>query len=131
MNYDIAENVKGLLHNAGWNENRQLDRNNLIKTVKDAGYEALPKVIDFLAMFEGIVIRFINLKNGVNDDITLDLGKAIELETVERISEDYQVRIGKKLCIIGTAYRDHFVLVMDEDGAVYGGYDNLLVNISD
>ncbi|HEX9511353.1 MAG TPA: SUKH-3 domain-containing protein [Puia sp.] len=87
--------------------------------------------VDFLEAFDGLTIRFPNLKNGINDDITLDFDKADELVYPERIHEDYQPRIGKKSCIIGTAYREHYVLIMDEDGMVYGGYDNYLVKIGD
>ena len=131
MNYNIDHNIRNLLIKAGWNENRQVNRFQLTDQISKNGYEVLPEVVDFLEVFEGLTIRFPNLKNGINDDITLDFKKATELECPERIHEDYQPRIGKKLCIIGTAYRDHFVLIMAEDGKVYGGYDNYLVRISD
>jgi hypothetical protein len=131
MNYKIKDNVKDILLKAGWNENRKLDKNRLEQLIIQNGYDILPKVLDFLMVFEGIVIRFINLKNGISDDITIDFVKATQLESSDRIFQDYQLRIRRKLCIIGTAYREHFVLIMDEDGKVYGGYDNYLVKIAD
>jgi hypothetical protein len=127
----MAENVKMLLLKAGWKENRNVDGTKLKELIIMYGFRILPKALEFLEEFEGLIIRFPNLKNGINDDITLDFVKAAELEGNERIAEEYELRIGKKLSIVGTAYREHFALIMDEDGKVYGAYDSFLVKIGD
>ncbi len=54
----------------------------------------------------------------------------MEMEVTERILGDYQNRIKKRLCSIGTAYREHFVLLMADDNHIYGGYDDLLYFIA-
>jgi len=131
MKHDLDKSIKDLLTQAGWSETRKVDRSKLIELITENNYDVLPKAIQFLEEFNGLIIKFTNLKNGGIDDITLDFNKATELEYPERIHEDYEPRIGKKLCAIGTAYRDHFILVMDEDGKVYGGYDSYLVKIAD
>lgn len=126
------QKIKDLLIKSGWYENRRIDTSNLLEKVSENGYEILPKVIEFLKEFDGLIIRFYNLKNSLaDDDVTIDFNKASELECIERIREDYQHRIGKRLCVIGTAYREYFVLIMDEEGRVYGGYDDYLVKIAD
>lgn len=131
MKHDLDKSVKDLLTQAGWSETRKVDSSKLIKQITENSYDVLPKALQFLEEFDGLKIKFTNFKNGQMDDITLDFNKATELEFPERIHEDYEPRIGKKLCAIGTAYRDHFILVMDEDGKVYGGYSDYLVKIAD
>ena len=39
--------------------------------------------------------------------------------------------IGRKLCPIGEADRGYLVLIMDEQGAVYGGYDDFFVEVGE
>jgi hypothetical protein len=123
--------IKDLLYKSGWSENRKADESALVALIKKGGYEILPKVLDFLVSFDGIEIRFINLRNGILDDITLGFEKGNELEPIDRITEEYELRIGRKLCVIGTAYRRHVILVMAEDGKVYGGYDGWLAKMGD
>lgn len=120
-----------LLSKSGWSPERKVDGKLLKSLIEQAGYEVLPKVMSFLISFDGISIKFINLRNGIEDDINISFEKGNNLEGKERIFEDYYPRIGRRLCVVGTASRDHFVLVMDEDGKLYGGYSSFLVKFGD
>ena len=120
-----------LLKKSGWSEQRKINRNKTIKMLESEGYQPFDKVVDFLSQFEGITILFHNEKNGLkNDDISFDYYRATQIEVPERILNTYVPRIKKSLCLIGSAYREHFVLMMSEDGNVYGGYDHYLCKIS-
>lgn len=117
---------------AGWHEHRQLDRTKIIDQVRTEGYKVLDNVIDFMVVFDKIVILFENKKNGLKeDDIRFDFEHATHLEVPERINNNYAIRIQKSLIPIGSAYRDHLVLLMADDNSVYGGYDTYLCKIGD
>lgn len=125
------ENVFDVLKKMGWEENRNVDKNAIITTVQSEGYPIFECVIDFLTKFIDTKIYFVNKRNGLqNDDIDFNFEKATHLEVPERINGEYSQRIGKSLCLIGSAYREYMVLMMDADGTVYGGYDNYLCKIA-
>jgi SUKH-3 immunity protein len=47
------------------------------------------------------------------------------------VVEDYEKRlVNSKLCVIGQAYHNHLTLLMDKDGVIYAGYDDLLYVVS-
>ena len=94
---------------------------------------SIKELLDRIYAFSGKEIWFVNLKNGLKeDDITLDPMKGLELEVIERLFEDYQPRLNNLLLYpIGTAYREHFVLMISSQGSIYGGYDDYLVRIGD
>lgn len=115
---------------AGWNSERSLNKEEIIEKLSIEGYSVFKEVVDFLASFEGIEVNFFNKKSKKIDDFNFCLERAFNLEVPERLMEDYLPRIQKqKICPIGTAYRDHFILIMDDNGIVYGAYDDFLVKI--
>ena len=128
---DENKHAYKLLERAGWSENRRSDENLIKQQIMSEGYPLLPAVVDFMKNFGGLVIYFQNKRNRIQDDINLDFEHATHLETTEKIIIDYKPRIGKSLCPVGTAYRDHFVLLMSEDGNLYGAYEDYLCYISD
>ena len=84
-----------------------------------------------MEVFGDLIIYFENKKNGIkSDDINFDIKHALNLEAAEYVVENYVPRIKKELCIIGSAYRDHFILMMSDDGNVYEGYDYFLCKIA-
>lgn len=116
---------------SGWFIERKIDRNLITTILKLEGYPLLDKAINFLERFGNLVIYFRNIRNGLpDDDINFDIEHATNVENSERILESYKPRVGKDLCLIGSAYRGHFCLAMDSDGAVYGGYSDYLCKIS-
>ena len=124
--------VETIARQAGWHEQRSIDRGSIVEQIKKEGYTAMSNVVDFMTHFNGIVILFDNKRNGIkDDDIRFDFEHATHLEVPERVNGNYANRIQKALIPIGSAYRDHFVLLMANDNCVYGGYDNYLCKIGD
>lgn len=124
--------VYKILEKSGWHVGRKIDKTLIIQYIVNEGYPVLEKVIDFLEMVWDLTIHFENKRNGLKkDDISFLFEKATHLEVPERVNKDYSLRIGKKLCLIGSVYRDHMVLMMADDNTVYGGYDDFLCKIGD
>lgn len=128
----MEEHIKRVLELSGWNSKRSVDISFDLNLLKEHGYSVHDRTIEFLKEFSNLIISFTNKRNQIEDDITLVVKNGIELEVMERLIEDYSPRLnGENLNIIGTAYRDYFVLMMGESGAIYGGYDDYLVKIED
>jgi hypothetical protein len=119
------------LNEAGWNINRKINTEGILRILKNEGYQTSTQIESFLGSFGNLVIRFTNKKSGIIDDINYNVEHATHVENAERIRDDYIPRVGKELCIIGSAYRDHFCLMMATDGSVYGGYTDFLYKIAD
>ncbi len=120
-----------VLRQLGWVENKTNTRDDIISMIQKENYPVFDAVVDFLQLFLDSVIYFENKRNGLkNDDINFSFERATNLEVPERVNGSYARRVGKKLCLIGSAYREHMVLMMSEDGYVYGGYDDFLCEIS-
>lgn len=130
ITYFENEIIKKALYLSGWNEKRNINIDEIKTTLISEGYTVFDCVTNFLRCFGNLIIHFKNLKNGQLDDINFFIDHAIQVENSERILQDYSLRIGKKCCLIGSAYRDHFCLIMCEDGEVYGGYSDYLYKIS-
>lgn len=119
-----------LVRDAGWDESRRVSRILLSNQLISEGYPILQNVLDFMEQFEGIVIYFQNKLNGLqNDDINFCFERATHLVSPKKIKSNYSVRIGKPLVLIGSAYREHFVLLMSDDNCVYGAFDSFLCKI--
>ena len=124
--------VEKIVRQSGWDETRKANRAKLAEKIKKEGHLILENGLDFMEQFEGLIIYFENKKNGIkNDDINFDFEHATHLIDAERINPDYSVRIKKPLMLIGSAYRDHFVLLMSDDNNVYGAFDSFICKIAD
>lgn len=131
MNHDDIYLVE-VLKKSGWYKERRIDQHLIIEAIEAEGYPILPSVVAFLQEFWDLKIYFENRRNGLkNDDINFSFEEATHLEVPERISQDYSKRVGMELCLIGSVYREHMVIVMANDQSVYGGYDNFFCKIAD
>lgn len=131
MNFHFENStVLDVLHKGLWSEDRSIDRGIISRFFVNTGQPVLSKAIEFLESFYCLSFNFNNIKNGLVDDFDFDVFGANELLSSGWLDE-YKARIGKDVCLIGTAYRKHFVLLMDADGAVYGAYDSFLVKIAE
>ena len=121
-----------VVEKSGWAKNRKVDRDKIIQFFEIEGYPIFENVIEFLENFGELIIHFENKKNGIkDDDINFDFYRASHFIAPERINKYYNPRVHKKLVLIGSAYRDHFVLLMANDNSIYGGYDSFLCKIGD
>ncbi|MEJ8819930.1 SUKH-3 domain-containing protein [Lacibacter sp. H407] len=126
----MIKEVKNILINAGWSELRRISKNIVVDQLTFEGYPVLDNVVETMQNLGGLVIKFSNKRNGLkDDDINFDFDHATGLEVPDRIFNNYMPRVKKQLVLIGTAYRDHFVLMMADDNSIYGGYDDYLCKI--
>ena len=127
----LSEKTKELLRKAGWDESGKCDTAAYEEALKAEGYPVPGCVKSFLRSFGGLEVSIPPLhEDGEDDDFLLDPLQAIDRVYVERVSEEYSVRVGLPLCVIGLYHRGHMVLLMDTEGGVYGGYDDTLVRFA-
>lgn len=124
------ETVLEVLHKGSWFAGRSIAKETLNSTLVKTNQPILEKVVEFLESFYGLKFIFYNRQNGIMDDFNFDVLRAYELLSPGWMEDGYIPRIGKQACLIGTAYREHFVLLMDSEGIVYGACDDLLVKIA-
>lgn len=126
----MEKEVENILINAGWSKYRRIDKKFIVNQLKLEGYPILDNVVEAMQNLGGLVIKFCNKRNGLkDDDINFDFEHATNLEVPEKIFKNYMPRVKKQLILIGSAYRDHFVLLMADDNSIYGGYDDYLCKI--
>lgn len=126
----MEKEVENILINAGWSESRRIDKRFVVDQLVLEGFPALENVVEAMQNLGGLVIKFLNRQNGLkDDDINFDFVHATNLESPDRVFMNYMPRVKKQLVLIGSAYRDHYVLLMADDNSIYGGYDNYLCKI--
>ena len=81
--------------------------------------------------FNGLYVEFYNSRSGKADAIIFDVKRAMEIVFPERVLEDYLKRIDKPITPVGTAFALDTLLLISEDGALYGGYDGHLDKFGD
>jgi hypothetical protein len=120
-----------ILCRAGWHEDRLVDTSGYEEALQSRGYPFHPAVEDFLRHFGGLRVVHPHAKvTHMQDYFDLDASKAAESTLPEWVSL-YSERVGAPLCVIGMAFRDYMVLVMDPSGTVYAGYDNVLRKVGE
>lgn len=127
MYLKIDNYVYELLTKNGWFAERKINLIPILQDIKKYGFQINEEITAFIENFNGIKIVFNNAKNGLLDDITFDVKRALEIEVIDRVINSYESRVNKKMCLIGTLYREHMVLLIDEQCSLYGGYDDYLV----
>lgn len=121
-----------LLHQAGWSEERRIDISEYEKCLKAEGYPVLTVVVDFLERFGGLRVVYPHYRvPETNDEFWIDPMIAAADIYIERVSEDYNQRVGAHLCVIGEAFSRHMTVMMSPDGKVYAGYDDTLIRVGD
>jgi len=126
----LSDETKQILTAAGWSETRDVDPGVYQRVLEAEGYEVFPCVLEFLRSFASIRAYF-TMPEGGENDFFLDPVEAVDVIYMERVAEDNGPRIGMTLCVIGLYHHNNMVLMMDSDGAVYGGYDETLLHIAD
>jgi len=117
----LSENSLRSLERSGWSRNRNIDIQKQIEALEEEGYPVHESVIQCLRSFSNLKIWTSSDKNAV--DILIDPRAAIDTVYIERITEEYNLIAEKELCVIGLYHRNHMVLMLDDEGVVYGGYD--------
>jgi hypothetical protein len=125
----FVEPINNLLHEAGWDSDRSINIDLFKRKLEEDGYVLSLAVKDFLKEFGGLKIAFGRYDS--TDHFHFDVITAVEGIHPAWIHQDYSIRLNNhNLCIIGQAYSNHLTLVMDDDGKVYGGFDDELFFIA-
>jgi hypothetical protein len=118
--------VDKILIESNWREGRRIDTSSFKELLEKEGYDWFSCVENFLGEFGNLKLVFLS-SNGKNDSLHFDIMKTAHDSDIQWITEDYSKRIGsRKFCIIGQAFSDHMTLFMDDQGRVYGGFDDHL-----
>ena len=117
-------NAKAALERAGWSSevSTAVDRLNL-EQLTAAGFATWPGAVSALQNLGVFEIEF--TRRGRVDRFWVDAAKASSLLDASRVDK-YEVRVASRLIPIGCAYNEHMVLLLAEDGRVFGSYDDFL-----
>lgn len=119
------------LQDAGWTENRSIPTSAFVEANRDAGFLVSEKAISFLSRFGDLELRYPHFRVPKHDDkCSFDATFAAQMAIPGLIS-DYERAIGSRLTVIGEACHQHMTLCMDEEGRVYGGFEDTLVKFGE
>ncbi len=128
----LHEKVREVLHASGWRKPCEVDVQRYRHALRAEGYPVHEIVETFLRSYGGLQVFLPLRENGSErDDFHLDPLAAIDSIYIERVREEYDLRTGSALCVIGLYHRGHMVLMMDGQGRVFGGYDETLVKVGE
>ena len=127
----LSETLRLHLYRAGWSEERSIDTSQYERAIIAAGLPLHLTVVEFVRKFGGLNVEFpVLVREGSRWDANRDGKEWFLIDPIKAIAsrscdwfEYYSDRAGKLLCPIGEAHRGHAVLLMAEDGTVYGGFD--------
>ena len=127
----FSEQTIQYLRRAGWTPGSVVDTNSFEELLTRAGFVAHDAALTFLREFGGLTIQHPHAKVAdMTDDMHFDLSIVVK-HVVPADVDAYGKVIGRKLCPIGEAARGYLMLMMDEQGAVYGGYDDFFVEVAE
>lgn len=123
--------TQSYLSQAGWYVGRKVSTIKYRAYLAGEGYAWFPKVAAFLEEFGDLLVQF-ERQSGHLDTLNLDACDASAGFDGQWVQHDYARRLHRaSFCVIGQAYSDHLLLFMDEEGNVYGGFDDYLCFIAD
>jgi hypothetical protein len=119
-----------VLKQAGWSAGRAFDASGYQRLLRSHRYPVFPAVAKFLGEFGALY--FAHPAPGPSDveDWHFNAARAIRHTTPDNVRV-YGERAGTELCVIGEADREHLLLMMDEQGRVYAGYDQVFLHVGD
>ena len=127
----LTNNARERLTAAGWTEGRRISTDALENDNHESGFFVSEKATSFLREFGYLRLTYPHFRvpehvDWCHFDASLAAGNAVP-ETIA----DYEEAIGSRLTVIGEARSDHMVLCMDEEGRVFGGFEDVLVKFGD
>lgn len=128
MERNFSSLARSCLRAAGWREGRSIRTDHWESLLRSAGNPIHPAVITFLRELGGLKVVHPHWGlPGEYDNFHLSPSAAMEHFAIEGDGlYDYNDRVGKLLCAIGTSSADRMLLMMDIDGIVYTAVDDLL-----
>jgi len=127
----LSQKTITLLHEAGWYPTRKVDTSAWEELLQSKGYKFFSAVRKALEQYGGLRIINRDFVPPAPEDLHFVVEDAVDNATPEKVKLYYSKRVGKDRCVIGEAYQGHLLLMMDNAGFVYGGYDEEFFNLGD
>lgn len=121
---------KKRLEAAGWREGRDIDVAQYEAAYVSKGYPLNPHAIRFLREFGGLALVYPHFR----DKAAMD---GCNFRADEACAWDrpwlraYEQHLGQCIVPVGHAFRDHMLLVMSEDGAVYACFEDTVCKVGE
>lgn len=126
---ELSKQTVECLNRAGWNPNRAIDTSEFEASLRAAGFVVSDAVLNFLKEYGGLRITYPHFKvANTQDDMHFDVSVVVR-HVLPVVVDAYAKVLGKDLCPIGEASQGYMVLLMDEQGQVYAGYDDFFVYV--
>jgi hypothetical protein len=129
MTMKLSARTAECLARSGWTSGTAINTEKYESCLKDGGFSVHKAALDFLKKYGGFRIHYPHARvEDMEDEMHFD-----PLITTRHIHPDkvatYGKIIAKHLCPIGEAARGYLVLMMDENGEVYAGYDDFFAKV--
>lgn len=129
MTFEFSAETAKYLERAGWTADLVVDTSSFERLLREAGFFVNDAALSFLKKFGGLEIKHPHAKvSDMTDNMHFDISVVVR-DILPSTVEDYGRIVGSSLCPIGEAARGYFILMMDENGAVYGAYDDFFVRV--
>jgi hypothetical protein len=124
---NFSQSTIEYLTEAGWYAGRKVSLIKHRAYLEGEGYSWFPKVVNFLEEFGDLLIQF-KRESGEIDTLNFDACEASANFDSYWVNKNYAKRIEQhsQFCVIGQAHGSHLLLFMNDEGKVYGGFDEFL-----
>ena len=126
----FSDSTNRLLAAAGWTEGRTADTAPMEHTLRAKGFPVFPAQKRFLARFGGLAFHNPAAVPPAAEDWHFRIDDALRHASAVTTA-GYAKLLGAPVSVIGNGFGDYLLLVMDEDGRVYGGYDQVFLRVGD
>jgi hypothetical protein len=114
------------LEEFGWSPQRKIDTTDIIKSLIQEGYKLNKYALKIIEQFGNLEFKQPAFKKeGETEKLHFNSLRASDHIYREKV-EEYEIRVGDYLVVIGEAYNEHLILMVSDKGVVYGGYDEYL-----
>ncbi len=123
INHDkLSDHALDVLKDAGWTEARVVDNTPVYKAMSDSGIHLNDSGMQFCDELGGIVARHY-FDSEVYELFHINLDQTFK-SIVQEWLLWYEKQCGELLMPIGQSHQKHMLLMMDEEGKVWGGFDD-------
>jgi len=124
---NVSDKIIAELKNSGWQPNRRINTDEIVKFLTDEGYILNLTVLEFIQNLGNLELYPPAFRvEGKTDTMHFNPILAAEGIYPERVKEEYELRVGEPLVVVGAAYSEHLTLMLSHSGKLYGGYDSYL-----
>lgn len=126
----FSNKVTKILQDGGWSENRVVDTGKFEEALKKEGFQVFPSVINFLKGFGGL--RFND--PGAEPPAVSNFHFVAEESAggqAPYVKKHYSSVLGAELCVVGEAADNYMLLMMDERGRFFAGYEDEFMYLGD